>query len=187
MLQYIAVALIVSTSGSFLNDFSESSSQTLLAQSKSRLSTQKKRRLAVSKKSKTTRKKSAAYLKKLNEERNNNFQKTGSFEGTHAKRVQRAIRRGKSSKKLVFVLFTGRQYKVSQKMEKEVFQTDYGKKFMKDVIFLRIDVDKESEIAKHYAWTFFVPKYMLIDGNGKVLKRDTGYSNAENFYNWLSR
>ena len=72
-------------------------------------------------------------------------------------------------------------------MEKEVFQTDYGKKFMKDVIFLRIDVDKEPEIAKHYAWTFFVPKYMLIDGNGKVLKRDTGYSNAENFYNWLSR
>lgn len=116
-----------------------------------------------------------------------NIKKTGSLSGKHHPAVEAALKSAAARKKQLLVIFMTRTCKICLKMEKEALgQKDFSNRFLKDYAILRVDCDKNPEIADHYLFTPLIPHLKVLDAKGRIVKETTGYESDTKFADWLA-
>jgi len=90
----------------------------------------------------------------------------------------------KASGKKIFVDFMATWCGPCKLLEKNVFTTDKFKKLGKKMVFLRIDVDAQQNIASAYKIEA-MPTQMLLNQDGSILSTTVGYGGPEAFFTWI--
>ncbi len=99
--------------------------------------------------------------------------------------INEAMTAAKVGKKKIFVDFMATWCGPCKKLDAEVLQTSEFKKLGAKLIFLKIDVDEQKDVAKHYKITA-MPTQMVLDSSGNVLSQTVGYGDPATFYRWLN-
>jgi thiol-disulfide isomerase/thioredoxin len=86
--------------------------------------------------------------------------------------------------KLIFVDFMAEWCGPCKQLEAEVFATDRFKKLSSKYVFVKIDVDKQQDVAAAYKIEA-MPTQMILDAKGSVLKKTVGYGGPEAFYRFI--
>ena len=72
-----------------------------------------------------------------------------------------------------------------QKDKNTFYNTFYNKSSSKTINFIKLDVDKSSDIAREYG-VMSIPTVILFK-NGKEVKRNTGFMSKEVFLDFLEK
>lgn len=86
--------------------------------------------------------------------------------------------------KMIFVDFMAEWCGPCKQLEAEVFVTDRFKKLSSKYVFLKIDVDKQEDVAAAYKIEA-MPTQMILDAKGAVVKRTVGYGGPEAFFRFI--
>lgn len=90
-----------------------------------------------------------------------------------------------ASNKKIFVDFFATWCGPCKMLERDCFGTDEFKAFGKKMVFCRIDVDEQQSVAQAYGIEA-MPTQDVLDKNGNVVANRVGYSNAQDFFSFLS-
>jgi outer membrane lipoprotein-sorting protein len=99
--------------------------------------------------------------------------------------LKEAIMLATKTHKKIFVDFFATWCGPCKMLDHDVLSTSDFKKLSSKLVFLRIDVDAQPDVAKMYGITA-MPTQMVLDNNGTKLSERVGYSNASDFYGWLN-
>lgn len=88
--------------------------------------------------------------------------------------------------RFVFVDFMATWCGPCHMLHDNVFETPEFKKLSKYFVFCQIDTDQQPALSKQYNITA-LPTQDVLDSNGKVLDQRVGYSNPEDFYNFIAK
>ena len=99
--------------------------------------------------------------------------------------INEAMMAARVGKKKIFVGFMATWCGPCKKLDAEVLQTSEFKKLGAKLVFLRIDVDAQKDVAQHYNITA-MPTQMVLDASGNVLSQTVGYGDPASFYRWLN-
>lgn len=67
----------------------------------------------------------------------------------------------------------------------EVFPTPEFKKLSKYFVFVKIDVDEQPAVSKHYGITA-MPTQMVVNADGSVVGKKVGYGGPADFFNFIN-
>ncbi len=99
--------------------------------------------------------------------------------------INEAMKVAKAGNKKIFVDFMATWCGPCKKLDAEVLQTSEFKKLGAKLVFLKIDVDVQKDVAQHYKITA-MPTQMVLDSSGNVLSTTVGYGSPAAFYSWLN-
>lgn len=85
----------------------------------------------------------------------------------------------------IFVDFMATWCGPCKMLEAEVLNTDQFKAYSKKLVFLRIDVDAQQDVAKMYNITA-MPTQMVLAADGSIVKSTVGYGGPGPFYQFLN-
>lgn len=99
--------------------------------------------------------------------------------------LDEAITAATKTNRKIFVDFMATWCGPCKMLDKEVLQKAEFKKLSSKMVFLRIDVDAQQDVAQHFGITA-MPTQMVLDHNGNVIDTRVGYSNPSDFFAWLN-
>jgi outer membrane lipoprotein-sorting protein len=98
--------------------------------------------------------------------------------------LHEAMAIAKKSNRKIFVDFMATWCGPCKMLEREVLNTSDFKKLGNKLVFLRIDVDEQKDVARTYKIEA-MPTQMVLDSNGNILAQTVGYGGPNAFYSWL--
>ena len=101
-----------------------------------------------------------------------------------AKTYNEAMEMSQTTGKPIFLYFGAKWCGYCQKMKREVLVDDLVNNSLKSFIILKIDIDKDPELAKKYK-VRTIPHYVVTSSKDVIIKQDTGYKPKNEFLNWL--
>jgi outer membrane lipoprotein-sorting protein len=99
--------------------------------------------------------------------------------------LNEAKKAARASGRKIFVDFMATWCGPCKLLEKNVFTTEKFKKLGLKMVFLRIDVDAQANIAEAYKIEA-MPTQMLLSQDGSVLSMTVGYGGPEAFFEWIN-
>jgi outer membrane lipoprotein-sorting protein len=99
--------------------------------------------------------------------------------------LNEAKKAARASGRKIFVDFMATWCGPCKLLDKNVFTTEKFKKLGQKMVFLRIDVDAQENIASAYKIEA-MPTQMLLNQDGEVLSSTVGYGGPEAFFSWIN-
>lgn len=99
--------------------------------------------------------------------------------------LETAKKVAKASGKQIFVDFMATWCGPCKMLDKEVFTTPEFKATGKKLVFLRIDVDRQENVASAYKIEA-MPTQMVLDKEGAIVGTTVGYGGKKVFFDWLN-
>lgn len=99
--------------------------------------------------------------------------------------LEEAKKAAQASNKMIFVDFFATWCGPCKMLERECFGTEEFKKFGSKLVFCRIDVDEQANVASRYGITA-MPTQDILDKNGNVVSQTIGYGTPEAFFSFLA-
>lgn len=91
--------------------------------------------------------------------------------------------KSKLEDKKVFVYFGANWCSYCVKMEKSIKDSKFFEN-SDDYIFLKIDIDKNPDLKNKFK-VGSIPDYLIMDYKEKIIKRNKGYLNTNDFLKWI--
>jgi thiol:disulfide interchange protein len=86
--------------------------------------------------------------------------------------------------KPVLAYFTATWCGPCQEMHRTTWSNAKVETALQSFVPVKIDVDQQSKLAGQYG-VDGIPTYMILDDQGKPLRSDSGYRDADDFLQWL--
>jgi thiol-disulfide isomerase/thioredoxin len=99
--------------------------------------------------------------------------------------LEEAKRLAKSTGKKIFVDFYADWCAPCKKLAAEVFPTPEFRRLSSKLVFVKIDVDRQTEVAQAYRIEA-MPTQMVLNADGGVESTKVGYANKADFFAWLN-
>jgi thioredoxin-related protein len=85
----------------------------------------------------------------------------------------------------VFIYFSADWCKYCTSMKNDTLENKEAKKhLLKNFVFLNINVDENKKIKNKYN-VKSLPDCVIVNSNGEVIKRSSGYKSPEKFLQWI--
>jgi thiol:disulfide interchange protein len=101
------------------------------------------------------------------------------------KNYQDALKASEKNKKPIVVFFSAEWCPYCKKMEKEVLSDDTVQKSLQKVNFVKVDVDKERDIATKFGIQK-IPSHLVTNSKEAKLKFEEKYMNTNEYLAWLA-
>jgi thiol-disulfide isomerase/thioredoxin len=98
--------------------------------------------------------------------------------------IEEAIQVAQRTNKKIFVDFYADWCGPCKLLDAQVLKTEGFKKLSSNLVFVKIDVDRQPSVAQAYKVTA-MPTQMVLDKNGQILSTKVGYGSPADFYGWL--
>jgi thiol-disulfide isomerase/thioredoxin len=99
-------------------------------------------------------------------------------------KLQDALDIATKTHKKVFVDFCATWCGPCKALERECLNTDRFKALSKKLVFCRIDVDENQDLAQQYQATA-IPMQLVMTGDGSIVSKQVGYSDPDQFFSWI--
>ena len=98
--------------------------------------------------------------------------------------VSTAVADGAREKKPVLLYFTASWCEPCQRMKGATWSDARVESALKSYVPVKVDIDREQTTAQAYQ-VDAVPTFVVLDGDGKTVKRATGLMPADEFLAWI--
>lgn len=99
--------------------------------------------------------------------------------------MDEAIAQAKNESKKIFLYFGAEWCPPCKMMKANIFPADKVKEALENYVVLFVDADENRPLAIKYQ-VAGIPAFMIVDENGKVLKRHSGLLSENQMSDWLS-
>jgi thiol:disulfide interchange protein len=114
-----------------------------------------------------------------------NQQQTGNDKIPWRKDLGDAQKEAAAAHKPVLAYFTATWCGPCQQMHRTTWSNDKVGSALSSYVPVKLDVDEQSKIAAKYGIQS-IPTYMILDDQGKPIRSESGYRDADDFLQWLN-